>query len=285
MRNRGLRNPTRKAILFGVIALAGMASVTLGIWEMVAAGGETRRSPAMMLFGLLAGTLGTALFVNYLRAARIVAAMRGGGAAIARWTVPPDQFARFRESDRRLSEHSHRNDYVPPRQVSPEGVEVIFGSDGVLIGDSFFPLSTSGTSRIIGAGVRSGDPAMIEFHRVLSRISNLHAITVTKSFGKLRLPIANDHAVEGSRVAQHFQDVIERRTIVKPQHWTNRINFGLVVTLVAAASAAIGFLLRERNQELANIPLVLAVAGTIITIGGLVMVALGRSQRSRQYRR
>ena len=285
MRNRGLRNPRRSAIAFGLIAAAGAASVLLGIREMIAAGEETRLSVPLIGLGLFAAILGTALFGSFLWASRIVAAMRSGRTAIARWTVPADQFARFRESDRRFAEHGHDNDYRAPRVIDPAGVEVIFAEDAVLIGDTYFPLSTTGMSRILGARVISGDPPMIEFHTILSWISNVRGITVSKSFGKLRVPIAADCAVAGSRVTQFYQDIVERRTIVKPHFWTRRINFGLVFAAVSALIAAIGFLLRDRNQELANIPLVLAVAGTIFAIGGLLMAGLGRSQRNRQFRR
>ena len=282
MRNRGLRNPDRNAIISGLIALGGIVSVWLGAREMDALGHETGRTAALIALGLLAAILGTAMFVNFMRALRIFRDMRSGRTAIARWTVPPDEFARYREIDRRTAERGMDNDYRPPRNIPPGGVEVIFSEDAVLIGGAFFGLTTTGLSRFHDVRMTNSDPPMIEFGTVLTTMSNLRGFRMHHHGGTLRVPVATEAALQGSKLASRFQDVIERRIIVKPNFWSGRMKAGLVIAVIAAVAAAAGFALAERNQELGNVPLVLAVAGTICALGGLVMTILAWALRQRQ---
>ena len=72
---------------------------------------------------------------------------------------------------------------------------------------------------------------------------------------------------------------------MKPHFRTRRLRAGLWIAGVCACFAAIGFALRERNQERGNIPLFLAVAGTITAIGGLVMALIAAKLRWQQNRR
>lgn len=282
MRNRGVRHPERNAALCGLIATCGIVSLWLGVREMNALGYETGRTATLIALGLLAAILGAAFLFNFLWAGRIFRAMRSGRSAIARWTVPPDQFARYREIDQRFAERGQNNDYRPPRSAPSGGVEVIFSEDGVLIGGVFFSLVTTGMSRFQSVDFIASDPPMIEFGTVLTWMTNLSAIRVHRTYGTLRVPVAAAAAMQGAKVVSRFTDVIERRVIVKPHFWTGRMKAGLIIAAVAGLLAAAGFALADRNQELGNVPLFLAVAGTVSAIGGLVMAALAWSLRERQ---
>lgn len=282
MRNRGVSNPARNMAICGVVGVAGIAAVAAGALEMQALGHETGRTAGLIALGLLAGILGITLCFNFWRAVRIVRDMRSGRTAIARWTLPPHEFDRFRVIDRRFAEREEDNDYKVPRTTPPDGVEVIFSEDGVLIGGVYFGLATTGVGRFSSVRWIDSDPPMIEFGTVLTTATNLGVVRIHHIHGTLRVPVAVSAAQQGDHVARRFRDVIERRVIVKPHFWTARLRAGLWIAGVCACFAAAGFALRARNQELANLPLVLAVAGTVLAIGGLVMAFLAWTLRARQ---
>lgn len=100
MRNRGVSNPARNMAICGVVGVAGIVAVAAGALEMRALGHETGRTAGLIALGLFSGILGIALCFNFWRAVRIVHDMRSGRTAIARWTLPPQEFDRFRVIDR-----------------------------------------------------------------------------------------------------------------------------------------------------------------------------------------
>ncbi|MBY8824982.1 hypothetical protein [Sphingomonas colocasiae] len=282
MRNGGVRHPERNTIICGVIALGGIVAVAFGAYEMQTLGHETGRSAASISLGLLAAILGTALFANFLWAVRIVRAMRSGRTAIARWTVPADQVERYREIDARFAEREAENDYRLPRAIPADGLEVIFSEDGVLIGDCYFGLATTGMTRFQRVASIASDPPMIEFGTAMTVARNPGRFSLQTVRGTLRVPVSREAAQQADRVVRQYLDVIERRVIVKPHFWTVRIRGGLIVLVVCALLALTGFALADRNQELGNIPLFLAVAGTIFAIGGAIMALLAWALRRRQ---
>lgn len=269
----------------GIVGVAGVIAVCWGGLEMRALGHETGGTVAAISLGLFGGILGIALFVNFWRAVRIFRGMRSGHTAVARWTVPPNEFDRFREVDRRFTEREEDNDYRAPRQTPPEGIEVIFSEDGVLVGGAYFSLATTGLSRFDAVRWIASDPPIIEFGTAMTTATNLSVPRLRTIHGTLRVPVAAASAQQGDYVARRFRDVVERRVIVKPHFWTGRLRAGLWIAGLCGGLAAIGFALRERNQELADIPLFLAVAGTIAAIGGLVMALIAVSLRAQQHRR
>ncbi len=282
MRNRGVSNPARNMAICGVVGVAGIVAVAAGALEMRALGHETGRTAGLIALGLFSGILGIALCFNFWRAVRIVNDMRSGRTAIARWTLLPQEFDRFRVIDRRFAEREEDNDYKVPRTTPPDGVDVIFSDDGVLIGGVYFGLATTGIGRFDNVRWIGSDPPMIEFGTVLTTATNLSVVHIRHIHGTLRVPVAVSASQQGDHVARRFRDVIERRVIVKPYFWTARLRAGLWIAGVFVCFAAVGLALRARNQELANIPLVLAVAGTIIAIGGLVIAFLAWALRRRQ---
>lgn len=282
MRNGGVRRPGRNALICGAVVLGGIVAVGLGWYEMTTLGHETGRSAASISLGLLAAILGTALFANFLWAARIVRAMRSGRTAIARWTVPAEQLQRYREIDGRFTEREVENDYRLPRTIPEDGLEVIFSEDGVLIGDSYFGLATTGMTRFQRVGYVASDPPMIEFGTAMTVPRNPGRFTLQTVRGTLRVPVSREAAQQADKIVRQYQDVIERRVIVKPDFWTVRIRGGLIVLAVCALLALTGFALADRNQELGNIPLFLAVAGTICAIGGAIMALIGWALRRKQ---
>lgn len=284
MRNRGVWHPGRNALLCGVVALGGMVAVALGAAEMQALGQETGRTAALIAIGLLAAILGTAMFINFLRAWAIFRALRAGRGVIARWTVPADQFARFRAIDRRFAERGNGdNDYRPPRAIPAGGVPVLFAEDGVLIGGCYFALTTTGLSRFGAVDLIASDPPMITFGTAMTVMANPGRFSMRTIHGTLRVPVAAEAGPLGGKVALWYRQVADRRVIVKPHFWRTRLRAGLAIAAVAALLAGIGFALAEQNQALANVPLLLAVAGTIVALAGLALAAIAARLRHRQH--
>ncbi len=139
-RSRGIR-PVRQAWLSGLVMVASFMLVIKGVTDMRATGQSA--SPYLMLGMFPIG------FVYYVSKIPVVRAMRQGTSAIARWTVSADEFGRFCEEDARVeSETRNSNFYKPPGTIPATGVEVIFSDDAVLIGDGYFPLSTTRGRRV-----------------------------------------------------------------------------------------------------------------------------------------
>ena len=97
------------------------------------------------------------------------------------------------------------------------------------------------------------------------------------------MPTARDAQDQAAKVLAHYEDVMARRTIVKPNFWRIRIKIGLIGAAVGAAAAAIGFSLSDMNQALADVPLIMAVAGTMVALGGLVLAFAAWMFLLRQY--
>ena len=68
-----------------------------------------------------------------------------------------------------------------------------------------------------------------------------------------------------------------------------RLKIGLWAAAIAATTGIVGFALRGLNDQLANIPLVMAIAGTMFTLGGLLIAAIAaliqRAERTDRTRR
>jgi hypothetical protein len=113
--------------------------------------------------------------------------------------------------------------------------------------------------------------------------TNLSTIRIYHLPGTLRIPVAHDAGAAAAKVLAHYQDVIGRRTIVKPDFWRRRVRWGLIAAVLAGLVAAAGFALEAAEAELGIVPLVMAVAGAVSALGGLILALLassiGRFQR------
>ena len=283
MRNRGVRRPGLSVLICLAMAVGGALSVLWGAGRMSALGHETPATAAAIGLGLFAGLMGLLLLFNFLWALRLVGALRRGEGVIARWTVAPATFELFRDREEQLRAVGDDNDYRVPRQTPAAGLEILFSEDSVLIGDTFFGLASTGMSRFRGVSLLPGSPSCLAFQTVMTGATNLSTIRIYHVPGTLRIPIAHNAGAAAARVLAHYQDVIGRRTIVKPDFWRRRVRWGLTAALVAGLIAAAGFALEAADAELGVVPLVMAVAGAVSALGGLVLALLassiGRFQR------
>jgi protein-S-isoprenylcysteine O-methyltransferase Ste14 len=274
MRNRGLSRPGLNALICVAMVLGGALSIWTGASDMNALGYETNWTAMRIALGILAVVLGSVFLFNFVWGMRVVGAFKRGDGVIARWTVAPAAFDQFRAFDRTLKGTAEDNDYRVPKVTPPAGVDVAFSADGVLVGDTFFGLASSGLIRFNGVRLRQSSPPCLEFGTVMTQAVAQPTMRVYNWQGILRVPIADDAHDVAAKVQRHYEDVIARRIIVNPQFWRTRIKIGLVGAVVFIAIAAVGFSLSDMNEELAQAPLIMAVAGTMFAIGGLILALL-----------
>ena len=208
-RSRGIRNPVRNAILFGLFTVGSITLVAFGVIDMRASGST---SSPLLVVGLFPALLCPIAFVQYLRNIAVVRGMRSGRDAVARWTLPADQFDRFREDEARIPERSVMvNFYKPPHSIPHDGVEVVFSEAGVLIRDGYFPLPTKGTRRLEGVRHVGSDPGCIEFSlATIARVRTSSAsLETVRTSHALRVPVAVDATRLANQVVRHYQDILE----------------------------------------------------------------------------
>ncbi len=285
MQSRGAKNPGRSALACLAVAMGSAVMIWTGVRDMTALGHETGSTAVRVGAGLFLLILSTIFSLNFLWGHRIVENLRSGRTRYSSWVVTPTDYDRFRQIDGHFANREESNDYRSLKAVPDEGVEVVFSRDGVLIGDRYFGLASTGLNRFDKAAMIRSDPPMLEFGMVTTSATNISTLRFFRIHSVLRVPVASDAAIQAEKVAGHFQAVLRGEVIVHPDFWKRRIRFGLVGAAVCAGLAGLGFLLADRNDELDNIPLFLAVAGTIMAIGGLILAlkswSFDRSRRPR----
>lgn len=210
-RSGGVRNPVRNAVLFGLITLASIGLIALGVADMRESG---RTGSPLLMLGLFPALLCPIVFVHYLSKIRVFRDMRSGRTAIARWTVPAEQFNRFCEEEQRVPAGSiTTNFYKPPKATPAGGVEVIFSDDGVLIGGGYFPLSTTGGRRLKSVRYVASNPPSIEFRTVMNTMVRTSSATTStyRTAEALRVPVSTDAAQQAGEVVRRYQAILDRR--------------------------------------------------------------------------
>lgn len=200
-----MRNPGRNAVISGVVMGVSLVLVLLG------ASGRSG-SPLLML-GLFPALFAPIFIVYYLTRIRVFRDLRSGRSALARWRLTAEQFRSFCEEEERVPAGILTNFYQPPKVIAPEGVEVIFGRDGVLIGDGYFPLSVKRGRRVERVSAIASDPPVIEFSTVLNaavRTSSASVRTIRIS-EKLRVPVAPDALSQAEDVVRHYLAALAKR--------------------------------------------------------------------------
>lgn len=209
-RSGGVRNPARNAVLFGLTAILGIVLIFMGVADMR----ETERTGSPLLaLGLFPALLCPIFFIHYLTKIRVFRDMRSGKTAIARWTLPAEEFTRFCEEEQRIPAASiMTNFYKPPASIPAGGVEVIFSDDGVLIGDGYFPLSTTSGRRVQSVRYVASNPPSIEFRTAMATLVRTSSATTStqRTAATLRVPVAIDATDQATKVLNRYQEHARR---------------------------------------------------------------------------
>ena len=188
-RSKGVRNPGRNAVIFGFATLVALALVALGIADMRETG---RTSSPWLLLGGVSALPCALLFVYYASRIRVFRDLRSGRTAIARWTVPADEFADFQAHEAGIGKGSvDVNFYRPPAQVPEAGIEVIFSDRGVLIDGGWFPLSFTRGRRVLAVDYQADPPAIAFTTRLTTAVQTSTVTYATQhQVAMLRVPVA-----------------------------------------------------------------------------------------------
>lgn len=201
-RSTGVRHPGRNALLFAMASLLALALVALGIADMRATG---RSGSPWLALGGLPALLCPLLAAYYASRIRVFRDLRSGRTAIARWTVPADEFADFRAHEAGIGAGSvDVNFYRLPAKVPDAGIEVIFSDRGVLIDGGWFPLSFTGGRRVLAVDYQADPPAIAFTTRLTTSVQTSSTTVATRhAVSMLRVPVA--------RAARGQADVVVER--------------------------------------------------------------------------
>jgi len=203
MRDRGISSPGTKSWITSGLALGGAAAL---IW------GLQSPDPALPLVAA-AKTLGAIILIialrmtaNYRYTQLLIGKMQRGEDVIGRWTVTPDTFARFC-----VIEHARKkrkNNWRMPQYDMPNGLEVIFTRQSVLVGNTWFRLAAKGTSYFFNARIDNDTVCSVEFSMRLKVVGAGTLSQTARYKGHLRVPIADDSAADAARVVAFFRRLV-----------------------------------------------------------------------------
>lgn len=255
----------RWAIVCVSIAAVSAVSIWTGAQEMIALGRETISTAARIGIGLFLLIMSLAMSVVFFWGHRVIQALRSGRTTFEAWRVAPADYDRFRVIDAAFAE---MNDYRALAVAPDAGVGVAFSRDGVLIGDHYFALGSTGLQYFYAVAMTRSNPPMLEF-RIVTISANRFGFR--RFLSVLRVPTAADGFGRAQKVLAHYQAVLRREVIVHPTFWKARIKIGLVSAAVSGTCALLGFLLRGQNEALHDAPTIMLGAGAIFTIAGLLL--------------
>lgn len=195
-----------KAAIAAALATAGAVAAIWGAQNLPLSLDQPSAARAARNLGVVALAVGGLATANYLYALFLVRRMRRGEDVIGRWTVAPATFARFRETER--SRSNRKNNWRIPRGNWPEGLPVIFSSDAVLVGDSWFRLASKGMSRFTYARIEQDAVPFVEFAMTLTVAGAGTQGRTARYRGHLRIPIADHADIEAARVVGHFRQMV-----------------------------------------------------------------------------
>ena len=282
----GIRNPHHSVIICLVITLASWASIAWGIMEMTAAGQETQSSGLKIGLALLPAIIAPLFAVNFWGGMKVMARMRRGEKQIARWTIGAAGLAAFIAANkaRNALGPEQINDWSPPRE--PSDIVVTFEPDGVLVGDTYFPLVTMGPYSFTHVSMLTDGAPTIAFRTRLILANRFGART---TIGELRIPVALPANTEAANIVAHFQQVSAGTIIANPDFYRRRVRIGLIGAPVFLAIAALGFVLGPKDMSNGDIsiPTLMVIIGLVAGIAMLIFALAawlldGAQRRTRQ---
>lgn len=269
MFSAGIRNPQRSVLICVVIALLSWASIAWGVFEMYATGQETESSGLKIGLALLPAIIAPLMALNFWWGIKVIASIRRGEKLIARWTVTAAELAEFAASDKTRSAlgSEHLNEWSPPREPLASGIDVAFVPDGVLVGDTYYALTTTGPFRFTHVWLLSGGAPAVAFRTLLTLANRFGTRTTV---GELRIPVPDTASPEAARVVAHFESVRTGAVIANPNFYRRRMRIGLIGAPVFFAIAALGFVLGPDDMSNGDI----SIPGLMVIIGIAVGVTM-----------
>ena len=285
--NPGMRNPPGMVLFFLVLTIASAAAVAWGALTMTDAN-EASAQGAAVAVGLAVGVISAGMLYIAIRGWRLALALGRGEGVLARWTVSPDDYKTFVANDaaRNALGPEYQNDWTPPEESPPGGLEVVFGKDIVRVGDRHFGLVNTGMFVFEGVQILPENPLAIEFGtRATSLSKGASSVHVNVVTGLLRIPIGRLARADAARVLDHYKRVDSHEIVVNPGFYKGRMRFGLIAAPVCFVAAALGYLMQEAGIATIEVNLVLMIGGIIAGLGALVLALIAAWLSHLQYAR
>lgn len=285
MYNSGLRNPRRNMLICVAVTFVAWVFVAWGALEMHLAGEETLSSALKIGFALLPALLGPFMILNFWLGVKVFAAIRRGENEIARWTVPAAELAGFAAYDDALNAlgGENLNDWTRPREPPPPGIEIIFVTDGVLVGDTYFGLINSGPFRFTGVRMLAESPPAIAFRTISTSANRFNFRTWV---GALRIPVSRAASGKAANVLDHYRRVsasgLVHPTLQRRRRIVGRIS--MIGAPIFLAIAAVGIVLKSKGMysdanDVSGLLIALGLlVGGAMSIVALIVWKLGQAQ-------
>lgn len=174
------RNVTIALVALGICCAAAFIATT-------PADGQLGWHRGLLLLGGTAGLWAALSLPFVLRTYRRDAALRAGEGVRAQWVLTPSEWERFvrEESARPAVPETPANLVSLRRQVPAEGLTVLIGTDGVIVGAEYHHLLPGiGRLRARGPFWSAGSPARLEYRLVVTDANDALVDRV------LRIPVA-----------------------------------------------------------------------------------------------
>jgi hypothetical protein len=203
--NRGFRKPRLVIFICLAVTVVSCLAIAWGALEMMRTGDDGGLPGAAVGLGIAPAVIGLGMLFLAIKGARTMGAAQRGDRVFARWTVSPEEIMAFIENNkaRNALGPEYSNDWSPPGNISAEGIEIKFDPDGVLVGDAYFGLVTTGMFKFEGVQILPENPLAIEFGTVATTITNattihVRSITISGSIDAKRSSIRASTAAASS---------------------------------------------------------------------------------------
>jgi hypothetical protein len=273
MPNTGVRNPARSVLIALAITLLAWGAVAYGFWEMQATGQESTWSAAMIGIGLLPAIFGPFVVLNFWAGMNVIARIRRGEGVIARWHIPAADLVAFKAEDDKRNRHGmeYLNDWTPPREVPPEGIDIVFARNGVLAHDTYFILPNFGPIRFERVGILAAHPLSIEYVMVAPYVTRF-SYRQTRSVLRLPVPAVDD--AQALTALNHYRQVLAGKVASNLDFYPNRVRFGLMAALVLLPLAGLAAALDPNGFEEVDLATIVTIFAGIFGLGALILAAI-----------
>lgn len=263
-------HPSRDVAIAIALLVFGLAAFLFGLEDL-----KAEASSVAAVFGVIGALVvffSPFLLLNFWRALRLQRRLEGGQGEVDRWKLSADEIAQFVTAE--LESDAPRPVWWPSKRARAHGTEVIFGDEALAVDSRYLSLPTSGLQSMRGIRWDEGPQRVLEFKTRLIVTRGATVQTLTTQERILRVPAPDRSAA--LKVYQHFGDLLSGRRIIAPRRWTVRIRGGLIVAILSALMAVLGYVLAEQNGwrgdgEFWWVPMVMMLLGIFVGFGGLTV--------------
>lgn len=224
---------------------------------------------AILMAGMVAAMFGPVIFLMTLLAAIGAAGLKAGRNVIARWHLTAAEWDRFRVIDARqagLSGPRTRDQWVSG-PTPPDGVAIIFGKRGVLVGETYQSLRPLGLPEMRAVNWLTTDPECLDFTLLYPRGRYGGTVTI-----RVQVPVSRQERQAAIGVFEHFRSIIPvRKPGLAFRYPTQTILGGLAFAALSGVMALVAWAVLDPSSEIGA---TLMITGIASAIAALIVTAL-----------